>query len=96
MPTPFLRNLSYEQVQRERYQRKLAKRDRTIKALRERVAELESTLASLMMEKKFGETAILQRAIQEALANMRFLPVIGLKHYNSVVDIKVEMPNAKL
>lgn len=76
------------EVQRLRLKRKLAQRDRRIKALEERISELQSALVTKDIEIKRLPRDV-TRAVQEALCNVRMIPILGIGGDKKIVEIKV-------
>jgi hypothetical protein len=67
--------------------RKLEKRDLRIAGLQRRVAALESALATKDVEAKRLPREV-ARAVQEALCNVRMIPVIGAGKNARIVEVK--------
>lgn len=67
--------------------RKLEKRDERIAGLMRRVALLESALATKDLESKRLPREI-TRAVQEALCNVRMIPVFGVGREAKIVEVK--------
>jgi hypothetical protein len=67
--------------------RKIEKRDQRIAGLVRRVAMLESALATKDMEAKRLPRDV-TRAVQEALCNVRMIPVIGVGKNARIVELK--------
>jgi predicted RNase H-like nuclease (RuvC/YqgF family) len=76
------------EVQRLRLKRKLEQRDRRIKALQERISELQYMLVTKDMEIKRLPRDV-TRAVQEALCNVRMIPILGIGGDKKIVEIKV-------
>ena len=76
------------EVQRLRLKRKLEQRDRRIKALQERISELQYMLVTKAMEIKRLPRDV-TRAVQEALCNVRMIPILGIGGDKKIVEIKV-------
>ncbi len=76
------------EVQRLRLKRKLEQRDRRIKALQERISELQYMLVTEDMEIKRLPRDV-TRAVQEALCNVRMIPILGIGGDKKIVEIKV-------
>ena len=69
-----------------RLMKKVAQRDRRIAGLVRRVAMLESALATASMDAKRLPRDV-TRAVQEALCNVRMIPVLGLSG-SRIVEVK--------
>jgi hypothetical protein len=67
--------------------RRLEKRDRRISGLMRRVAMLESALATKDMESKRLPRDV-ARAVQEALCNVRMIPVLGVGKSARIVEVR--------
>ena len=76
------------EVQSLRLKRKLEQRDRRIKALQERISELQYMLVTKDMEIKRLPRDV-TRAVQEALCNVRMIPILGIGGDKKIVEIKV-------
>lgn len=70
-----------------RLQSKLDKRDQKIAGLQRRVRELELTLARQYVERDTSMRDI-RRAVQEALCNVRMIPVLGIGKNARIVEVK--------
>jgi hypothetical protein len=71
----------------ERMMRKVEKRNRRIAGLMRRVAMLESALATKDLEMKRLPRDI-SRAVQDALCNVRMIPVLGVGKSARIVEVK--------
>ena len=76
------------EVQRLRLKRKIEQRDRRIKALQERISELQHALVTKDTEIKRLPRDV-TRAVQEALCNVRMIPILGIGGDKKIVEIKV-------
>jgi predicted RNase H-like nuclease (RuvC/YqgF family) len=70
-----------------RLQRKLAQRDRRIAGLQRYIAELEHALSGKDIEMKRLPRDV-TRAVQEALCNVRMIPVLGLGGGTRIVEVR--------
>lgn len=70
-----------------RLQQKLAKRNAKIEGLRRRVALLESALATQCLEMQRLPRDV-TRAVQDALCNVRMIPVIGAGKNARIVKVE--------
>jgi hypothetical protein len=70
-----------------RLQRKLAQRDRRIAGLQRYIAELEHALSVKDIEMKRLPRDV-TRAVQEALCNVRMIPVLGLGGGTRIVEVR--------
>lgn len=70
-----------------RLQSKLDKRDRKIAGLQRRVRELELKLARQYVERDTSMRDV-RRAVQEALCNVRMIPVLGIGKNARIVEVK--------
>ena len=70
-----------------RLQSKLDKRDQKIAGLQRRVRELELKLARQYVERDTSMRDI-RRAVQEALCNVRMIPVLGIGKNARIVEVK--------
>lgn len=66
---------------------KLEKRDQRIAGLERRVAMLESALATKDIDSKRLPLDV-TRAVQQALSNVRLVPIIGLTKNARIVEVK--------
>lgn len=70
-----------------RLQRKIDKRDAKIAGLNRKVEQLETELSvHVMMIKRLPID--ITRAVQEALCNVRMIPVMGLRSNDKIVEIR--------
>lgn len=76
-----------------RLKRKLAQRDQRIAGLNRRVAGLERALAARVLDSQLLPREI-TRAVQEALCNVRMIPVFGGRVQRIEVHESKETPNA--
>ena len=74
-------------VQLLRLERRLQERDRKIAGLRRRVAALERALATKDLEGKRLPHDV-TRAVQEALCNIRMIPVPGIRSNDKIVEVR--------
>ena len=74
-------------VQLLRLERRLQERDRKIAGLRRRVAALECALATKDLEVKRLPHDV-TRAVQEALCNVRMIPVPGIRSNDKIVEVR--------
>lgn len=65
-----------------RLRRKLEKRDKKISGLKRRIADLEHSLAVKNM------TINVTKAVQDALCNVRMIPVLGLGKSDLIIEVK--------
>jgi predicted RNase H-like nuclease (RuvC/YqgF family) len=77
-----------------RLQRKLAQRDRRIAGMQRRIADLEHSLATKDMEVKRLPIDV-TRAVQEALCNVRMIPVLGLGGGTKIVEVRTVAQEGK-
>jgi hypothetical protein len=70
-----------------RLQRKLAQRDRRIVGLQRYIADLEHQLSVMNLEVKRLPRDV-TRAVQEALCNVRMIPVLGLSGGTRIVEVR--------
>lgn len=70
-----------------RLRRKLEKRDEKIAGLKRRIADLEHALAVKDVEVKRLPRDV-TRAVQEALCNVRMIPVFGIGQNARIVEVK--------
>jgi|WetSurMetagenome_2_1015567.scaffolds.fasta_scaffold71756_5 hypothetical protein len=70
-----------------RLRRKLELRDRKIEGLKKRVAILEMLLATREIEAKRLPLDV-ARAVQDALCNIRMIPVLGVGRGDRTVEVK--------
>ena len=70
-----------------RLRRKLAKRDEKIAGMKRRIADLEHALAVKDIEVKRLPRDV-TRAVQEALCNVRMIPVLGVGTDARIVEVK--------
>mgnify|MGYP006315833441 CR=1 FL=1 len=70
-----------------RLQSKLDKRDQKIVGLKRRIQELEHALAVKDVEVKRLPRDVV-RAVQEALCNVRMIPVLGIGKNARIVEVK--------
>jgi uncharacterized protein (DUF3084 family) len=82
-------NLTPCQVNRLR--QKLAKRDEKIAGMKRRIQELEHALAVKDIEVKRLPRDV-TRAVQEALCNVRMIPVLGIGETARILEVKTSMP----
>jgi hypothetical protein len=69
-----------------RLRRKLEQRDRRIAGLLRRIDELQSALITKDFEVKRMPTDVV-RAVQQALCNVRMIPVLGLGSGDRIVEV---------
>lgn len=78
----------------QRLRKKLAKRDRRIEGMRRYIQRLERMLGPAMTDNLDMLSPNVQRqliaAVQRAMANVRLIPVIGLRSDDRVVRVEVE------
>lgn len=67
--------------------RKIEQRDRRIDGLTRRVAMLESALATKDLDSKRLPLDVV-RAVQQALSNVRLIPIIGAGKNSRIVEVK--------
>ena len=70
-----------------RLRRKLAKRDEKIAGMKRRIQELEHALAVKDVEAKRLPRDV-TRAVQEALCNVRMIPVMGIGKSARILEVK--------
>jgi hypothetical protein len=70
-----------------RLRRKLEKRDEKISGLKRRIADLEHALAVKDVEAKRLPREV-TRAVQEALCNVRLIPLVGLGQSARILEVK--------
>ena len=70
----------------KRLKRKLEKRDRRIAALEHRIILLENQIATKDLQAKRLPLDV-TRAVQEALCNVRMIPVIGTGKNAKILDV---------
>lgn len=70
-----------------RLRRKLEKRDEKIAGLKRRIADLEHALAVKDVEVKRLPRDV-TRAVQEALCNVRMIPVLGIGKDARILEVK--------
>jgi hypothetical protein len=75
------------EVRMGRLQRKLAQRDRRIAGLQRYIAELEHALSMKDIEMKRLPRDV-TRAVQQALCNVRMVPVHGLGGNTRIVEVR--------
>ena len=73
-------------LQVRRLRRKLEKRDKKISGLKQRIADLEHALAVKDLEVKYLPRNV-TKAVQEALCNVRMIPVFGIGA-DRVIEVK--------
>lgn len=76
-----------------RLRRKLLQRDSRIAGLMRRVADLESALALKDFETKRIPRDVV-RAVQEALCNVRMIPVLGIGKDARIMEVKMSSAEA--
>lgn len=76
----------------ERLRRKLEKRDEKIAGFKRRIADLEHALAVKDVEVKRLPRDV-TRAVQEALCNVRMIPVLGIGNDARILEVKSSTPN---
>ena len=74
-------------VECARVWRKVAKRDKRISGLQDRIALLETALATKSIESRRLPIDV-ARAVQDALSNVRLLPVLGVGKTDKIVEIR--------
>ena len=77
-----------------RLQRKLAQRDRRIAGLQRYIADLEHQLSMKDLEVKRLPRDV-TRAVQEALCNVRMIPVHGISGGTRIVETRAIDPQEK-
>lgn len=80
-----------------RLRAKLEQRDRRIVGLTRRIAALEAALASKALSATHMRWEV-TRAVQDALCNVRMIPVYGVGKMEKIVEVKATTlpPNAEL
>lgn len=75
-----------------RLNRKLARRDEKIKGLEKRVAQLEAALSSRSLDLSYLRNELhleLAHTVQNALCNVRMIPVFPLGGERKIVEVRV-------
>lgn len=67
--------------------KRIAKRDRRIAGMARRIAELEHALAVKDVELKRLPREV-TRAVQEALCNVRMIPVLGIRSDDKIIEVR--------
>ena len=67
--------------------RRLEQRDRRISGMARRIAELEHALAVKDVEIKRLPRDV-TRAVQEALCNVRMIPVLGIRSNDKIIEVR--------
>lgn len=75
----------------KRLRRKLQKRDRRISALEQRIMLLENQIATKDLQAKRLPLDI-TRAVQQALCNVRMIPVFGVGNNAKILDVSFSNP----
>lgn len=70
-----------------RLRRKLIQRDQRIAGLERRISTLESELATAHIDAKRTPGDV-RRAVQDALCNVRMIPVIGVGGSDRIIEVK--------
>lgn len=75
-------------VQFARLRRKLAQRDKRIAGMQSRIATLESRLATKDVEAQRA-TRDVTKAVQDALCNVRLIPILGMRG-SRIVEVQTK------
>lgn len=86
-------NMDEETQKIKRLKRKLEKRDRRIAALEHRIMLLENQIATKDLQAKRLPLDV-TRAVQEALCNVRMIPVLGVGKNARILDVNFSEASA--
>jgi hypothetical protein len=71
----------------QRLLKRIAQRDRRIAGMQRRILELEHALAVKDVEVKRLPRDV-TRAVQEALCNVRMIPVLGIRSNDKIIEVR--------
>ena len=95
MTTPQESNTQRAAVAHQRLVRRLERRDKRIAGLERKIQKLEEALSWRSMDLESLSRNV-RREVQDALCNVRMIPVHGLSSMNQIVEVKTTPEESKL
>jgi hypothetical protein len=89
--TPGFRVVNKEEAKRQRLLRRIERRDKKIKGMEDRIRMLERALVGRTLDLE-NLSRNIGREVQNALCNVRMIPVNGLPRMDRIVDVRIFSP----